>query len=77
MDLSPIGAAVLITREGRRLKADRDSVRIWTKGIARNFAAGAPLVYFIKHRKISPPVKIDMTTANRTPNRVSLSDIEQ
>ena len=44
MDLSPIGEAVLIAREGRRLKAYKDSVGIWTIGIGHTSAAGAPLV---------------------------------
>ncbi|KQT79558.1 hypothetical protein ASG51_21740 [Methylobacterium sp. Leaf465] len=44
MDLSPIGEAVLIAREGRRLKAYKDSVGVWTIGIGHTSAAGAPLV---------------------------------
>lgn len=44
MDLSPIGEAVLIAREGRRLKAYRDSVSVWTIGIGHTSAAGAPTV---------------------------------
>ncbi|NEU14312.1 lysozyme [Methylobacterium sp. BTF04] len=44
MDLSPIGEAVLIAREGRKLKAYKDSVGIWTIGIGHTSAAGAPLV---------------------------------
>ncbi len=44
MDLSPIGEAVLIAREGRRLKAYRDSLGVWTIGIGHTLAAGAPLV---------------------------------
>ena len=44
MDLSPIGEAVLIAGEGRRLKAYKDSVGIWTDGIGHTSAAGAPLV---------------------------------
>ncbi|MCJ2080957.1 lysozyme [Methylobacterium sp. J-090] len=44
MDLSAIGEAVLIPREGRRLKAYRDSVGVWTIGIGHTSAAGAPLV---------------------------------
>lgn len=44
MDLSPIGEAVLIAREGRRLKAYRDSVGVWTIGIGHTTAAGAPAV---------------------------------
>jgi lysozyme len=44
MDLSAIGEAVLIAREGRRLKAYRDSVGVWTIGIGHTSAAGAPLV---------------------------------
>ncbi|MFG5121819.1 lysozyme [Methylorubrum sp. POS3] len=42
MDLSPIGAAVLIAREGRRLDAYRDSVGIWTIGVGHTAAAGPP-----------------------------------
>nr|USU33870.1 lysozyme [Methylobacterium sp. OTU13CASTA1] len=44
MDLSPIGKAVLVAREGRRLHAYRDSVGIWTIGIGHTSAAGPPLV---------------------------------
>ena len=44
MDLSPIGEAVLIAREGRRLQAYKDSVGVWTIGIGHTSAAGAPLV---------------------------------
>lgn len=44
MDLSAIGKAVLIAREGRRLHAYRDSVGIWTIGIGHTSAAGPPLV---------------------------------
>lgn len=44
MDLSPIGEAVLIAREGRRLKAYRDSVGVWTVGIGHTSAAGTPTV---------------------------------
>ncbi|GAB6841484.1 lysozyme [Methylorubrum rhodinum] len=43
MDLSPIGRAVLIDREGRRLEAYRDSVGIWTIGVGHTAAAGPPL----------------------------------
>ncbi len=42
MDLSPIGEAVLIAREGRRLEAYRDSVGIWTIGVGHTAAAGPP-----------------------------------
>lgn len=44
MDLSAIGEAVLIAREGRRLKAYKDSVGVWTIGIGHTSAAGAPTV---------------------------------
>ena len=44
MDLSAIGKAVLVAREGRRLHAYRDSVGIWTIGIGHTSAAGPPLV---------------------------------
>jgi lysozyme len=44
MDLSAIGHAVLVAREGRRLEAYRDSVGIWTIGIGHTSAAGPPLV---------------------------------
>lgn len=40
MDLSAIGEAVLIAREGRRLKAYRDSVGVWTIGIGVTTVAG-------------------------------------
>ena len=44
MDFSPIGEAVLIAREGRRLKAYRDSKGIWTIGVGHTSAAGPPTV---------------------------------
>ena len=44
MDLSPIGEAVLIAREGRRLKAYRDSAGVLTIGIGHTSSAGAPTV---------------------------------
>jgi len=44
MNLSAIGEAVLIAREGRQLTAYRDSVGIWTIGIGHTAAAGPPLV---------------------------------
>lgn len=44
MDLSPIGEAALIAREGRRLKAYRDSVGVLTIGIGHTSAAGPPKV---------------------------------
>lgn len=40
MNLSPIGRACLIAREGRRLTAYRDSVGVWTIGIGHTGAAG-------------------------------------
>ncbi|MFD0936011.1 lysozyme, partial [Methylobacterium trifolii] len=40
MQLSPIGEAVLIAREGRRLTAYRDSVGVWTIGIGITSASG-------------------------------------
>lgn len=43
MDLSAIGEAVLIAREGRRLKAYRDSVGVWTIGIGVTTIAGRPV----------------------------------
>lgn len=43
MDLSSIGEAVLIAREGRRLKAYRDSVGVWTIGIGVTTVAGRPV----------------------------------
>lgn len=44
LHLSPIGAAALIAREGRRLKAYRDSVGVWTIGVGHTSVAGAPKV---------------------------------
>lgn len=44
MDLSAIGRAVLVAREGRHLDAYRDSVGIWTIGIGHTSAAGPPVV---------------------------------
>ncbi|SFK79545.1 lysozyme [Methylorubrum salsuginis] len=43
MDLSRIGEAALVAREGRRLEAYRDSVGIWTIGVGHTAAAGPPL----------------------------------
>ena len=43
MDLSAVGRAVLIAREGLRLEAYRDSVGIWTIGVGHTAAAGPPL----------------------------------
>lgn len=44
MDLSPTGRAVLVAREGRRLKAYRDSKGVWTIGVGHTGAAGPPVV---------------------------------
>ncbi|WP_019906427.1 lysozyme [Methylobacterium sp. 77] len=44
MDLSAIGSAVLVAREGRRLEAYRDAVGIWTIGVGHTSAAGPPAV---------------------------------
>lgn len=44
MDLSAIGRAALVAREGRRLSAYRDSVGIWTIGVGHTSAAGPPVV---------------------------------
>ena len=44
MNLSAIGEACLIAREGRRLRAYRDSVGVWTVGIGHTGAAGPPQV---------------------------------
>jgi lysozyme len=44
MDISAIGRAVLIAREGRRLTAYRDSVGTWTIGVGHTSAAGPPQV---------------------------------
>lgn len=44
MRLSPIGYAVLVAREGRRLTAYRDTAGIWTIGIGHTAAAGPPAV---------------------------------
>lgn len=44
MELSPIGRAVLVAREGRRLEAYRDSAGIWTIGVGHTAAAGPPVV---------------------------------
>lgn len=43
MDLSAVGRAVLIAREGRRLDAYRDSEGIWTIGVGHTAAAGPPV----------------------------------
>ncbi|WP_132256538.1 lysozyme [Methylobacterium segetis] len=43
MELSPIGEAVLIAREGRRLKAYKDSVGVWTIGIGVTTIDGKPV----------------------------------
>ncbi|HEV7440923.1 MAG TPA: lysozyme [Methylobacterium sp.] len=44
MDLSAIGRAVLVAREGLRLDAYRDAVGIWTIGVGHTAAAGPPAV---------------------------------
>jgi lysozyme len=44
MKTSPAGRKVLAEREGRRLKAYRDSVGVWTIGIGHTAAAGPPEV---------------------------------
>lgn len=44
MFLSPIGKAVLVAREGRRLTAYRDTAGVWTIGIGHTAAAGPPAV---------------------------------
>ena len=44
MDLSAIGSAVLVAREGRRLEAYRDTAGIWTIGVGHTSAAGPPAV---------------------------------
>ena len=44
MELSAVGRAVLVAREGQRLEAYRDSVGIWTIGVGHTSAAGAPAV---------------------------------
>lgn len=43
MDLSAVGRAVLIAREGRRLEAYRDSAGIWTVGVGHTAASGPPI----------------------------------
>lgn len=40
MDVSPIGRAALMAREGCRLKAYRDSVGVWTIGVGLTTASG-------------------------------------
>src|SRR5687768_1290308 len=44
MNTSPAGRKVLVQREGRRLKAYRDSVDVWTIGVGHTSAAGPPKV---------------------------------
>src|SRR5215211_7842311 len=44
MRTSAAGCKVLAEREGRKLKAYRDSVGVWTIGIGHTSAAGAPKV---------------------------------
>ena len=43
MELSPIGEAVLIAREGRRLVAYQDTVGVWTIGIGVTEVDGKPV----------------------------------
>lgn len=43
MELSPIGEAVLIAREGRRLTAYQDTVGVWTIGIGVTDIDGKPV----------------------------------
>ncbi len=40
MDLSPIGRAALVAREGERLTAYKDSVGVWTIGVGITTASG-------------------------------------
>jgi lysozyme len=44
MRMSAAGRGALTTREGKRLKAYKDSVGIWTIGIGHTSAAGPPAV---------------------------------
>ena len=44
MKMSPEGRALLAEREGRRLRAYKDSVGVWTIGIGHTSAAGEPVV---------------------------------
>lgn len=44
MRMSPQGRAALEQREGKRLRAYRDTVGVWTIGIGHTSAAGAPRV---------------------------------
>ena len=44
MDVSKIGLDMIAKREGRRLKAYKDSVGVWTIGIGHTSAAGPPKV---------------------------------
>lgn len=44
MDLSPIGRATLVAREGERLTAYRDSVGVWTIGVGITTASGLIVV---------------------------------
>lgn len=50
MDLSPIGRAALVAREGERLTAYKDSVDVWTIGVGVTTASG--LI------KVTPGLKI-------------------
>lgn len=44
MDLSPIGRAALVAREGERLTAYKDSVGVWTIGVGITTASGLIVV---------------------------------
>lgn len=44
MRMSAAGRAALIAREGKRLKAYKDSVGVWTIGVGHTSAAGLPIV---------------------------------
>jgi lysozyme len=44
MRMSPQGRAQLIAREGKRLRAYKDSVGVWTIGVGHTSAAGPPAV---------------------------------
>jgi lysozyme len=44
MRMSPQGRAQLIAREGKRLRAYKDSVGVWTIGVGHTSAAGPPVV---------------------------------
>ena len=63
MNLSAIGEAVLIAREGRRLKAYKDSVGVWTIGIGVTTIDGKPVISGMTITSAQCDTLVDVTVA--------------